>query len=380
MFESDRWLVLLTMVLAVVFVGSGWPMEGFDLDRQPGEAALAAVNTLPLLAIRRNPLVVVITFGVVYPLWVGFDYPTHELQSLPTLAAMYALGGWARPLWLRATGLLVTAWMVTAAAVGMWEVEPLAIAYIGIVFAVVWTLGLVVSGRRAYARELEARTEELQAARQGLAEQAVASERARIARELHDVIAHAMSVITVQAGVGRHLIDRRPEQAAEALGVIEHTGREALEEMRRMLSVLRDSEGAGPLPEPQPGLDDIAPLVERARGAGASVAFETQGTPRALAPGMELAAYRVVQEALTNMIKHAPGSRGAVTVAYRPRALEVEIVNGLPSARTNGTAVQYGHGLRGMRERVALYAGELDAVAEDGRFRVTARFPVEQTS
>jgi signal transduction histidine kinase len=375
MFDSYRRVVGLTAVLAVVFAGSGWLLGGMDPERLPRELLLVAANTLPLLVIRRNPLAVVITLSLAYPLWVGLGHPLHELQSLPTIAALYALGGWDRPLWVRAIGLLTPVWMVAGGAV-IWGGDLLELTFIGVFFVVVWGLGALIADRRAHAQALEARTAELEQARRELAERAVTDERARIARELHDVIAHAMSVITVQAGVGAHLVDRRPEQAAESLRVIERTGREALDEMRRMLTVLRDGDLDAPLSGPQPTLADLPSLVDRARRAGAPVALATRGSARGLPAGLELAAYRVAQEALTNVVKHAPGCHATVTVTYEPAVLDVEVTNARPPERA-GEPVTPGHGLRGMAERAALYGGTLETDVDPARFRVRARFPIE---
>lgn len=373
---STRWLLALTALLTAVFVGSGWWEAGIRYDVLPRELVLLAANTLPLLAIRRNPLAVVLFLSLAYPTWIDFGHPSHELQSLPTLVSMYALGAWNRPLWLRAIGLIAPVWMVGAAAFGWWDADPLGLSYVGLMFVVVWALGVVMAGRRAYATELEARTAELEEARRELADRAVAEERARIARELHDVIAHAMSVITVQAGVGHHLVDQRPDQAASALQVIERTGREALDEMRRLLSVLRAPDPRGPLPAPQPGLAELPQLVEQARDAGTPFTLTLRGASRPTGPGLELAVYRLVQEALTNTVKHAPGTPGSVTITYGPESLDVEVVNGhLDEDLGAGREVSPGHGLRGMAERVALYGGDLQTIAGDGAFRVAARFP-----
>ncbi|HSK37267.1 MAG TPA: histidine kinase dimerization/phosphoacceptor domain-containing protein, partial [Actinomycetota bacterium] len=165
------------------------------------------------------------------------DYPTHLLQSLPTLAAMFTVGAAPRPLWWRALALLVPAEMLGFAAV-IWPVDLLEIGYVAIMFVSGWVLGVVLAARRGYTRALEEQTAALEAARQELARRAVLEERTRIARDLHDILAHAMSVITVQAGVGAHLLERDPEQAKGALRVIEETGRGALGEMRRLLGAL----------------------------------------------------------------------------------------------------------------------------------------------
>lgn len=374
MIDTAGRALAVTIVLTAVFVASVFEADRFVQTNVAIDVALLALNTLPLLALHRNPLAVVITFAVAYPLWLIAGHEASLFQSLPTLAALYATGSWSRSLWLRSVALLAPVWMVTAVAINWWEdTDILEIGYVALMFALVWALGVVVAARRSYTQELEAKTEALEQARQELAERAVADERARIARELHDVIAHAMSVITIRAGVGAHLADERPAEAAEALAVIERTGREALSEMRRMLAVLRDPDPRAPRAEPQPGLSELPALVDQVREAGVSVSITTEGTGQPLPPGLDLAAYRVVQEALTNVVKHAPQSRATVTIRYLPDTLEAEVHNAAP---TTGP-VTPGQGLRGMAERVALYGGEVDVGPSDGGFRVQARFPLE---
>jgi signal transduction histidine kinase len=375
MIDSLRRALAVTIVLTVVFVASALAAGGLDPDRLPLGIALLALNTLPLLALARNPLAVVLVFCLAYPLWLEAGHPAHLFQSLPTLVALYALGGWNRPLWLRAIGVVAPAWMLGAVVGGWWVGASLHdIGYVAVMFVLSWALGVVVAERRSYAARLEEQTAALQAAREELAERAVADERARIARELHDVIAHAMSVITVRAGVGAHLVASRPTEAGEALRVIESTGREALAEMRRMLAVLRDPDPLAPRAEPQPGLAELPRLVEQVAAAGVAASVTTVGQARPLPVGLDLAAYRVVQEALTNVVKHAPAARAAVTVSYAPDALELEIRNAGP--RVDGPIVA-GQGLRGMAERVSLYDGRLDAGPDADDFRVSARFPLD---
>ncbi|HLH83887.1 MAG TPA: histidine kinase, partial [Trebonia sp.] len=204
--------------------------------------------------------------------------------------------------------------------------------YVVVVFALIiaWMTGYSVRQRRLYAQMLQHEA----------ASSAVAEERLRIARELHDVVAHSMSVIAVQAGYGQYVIDASPASAREALGAIQATSRDALEEMRRMLGVLRQQD-APPAPErpqaaplaPAPGLDDLGRLVQRTRGAGVEVSLERSGRVRAVPAGVDLSAYRIVQEALTNVVKHAGGgARAVVSLGYGERALEVRVTDdgGLP--------------------------------------------------
>jgi signal transduction histidine kinase len=377
MIDSGRRVLAVTVVLTAVFVASALALGGLgggpiDLTR---DFALLALNTLPLLVLRRQPLAVVLVLCAAYPLWLTAGHDPHLFQSLPMLVALYATGGWSRPLWLRAVGLVAPVWMVAAVLIGFWRgVDLLEIGYIAVMFGLAWALGVVVAGRRSYAEQLEAKTRALAAAQQVLADRAVADERARIARELHDVIAHAMSVITVRAGVGAHLIESRPAEAAQALGVIERTGREALSELRRMLAVLRDPDPRGPRPDPQPGLADVPGLVAQIEAAGVPVTLTAEGSERPLPAGLDLAAYRVVQEALTNVVKHAPGSRAAVTIRHKPESLEIEVRN----PGRFGSAVNPGQGMRGMAERVALYDGRFEAGPDPDGFQVRAWLPIEQ--
>jgi signal transduction histidine kinase len=367
-------LVALTVALTATYAVSAWSVDGFDPDRLPWDLTLLALNTLPLLAIGRQPLAVVLLFSVSYPLWLQVGHEGHMLQSLPALLAMYAVGAWDRPLWMRAIALVTPVWMVAIAA-GWWKADALEVGYVGVIFVVVWALGVAIAARRSYARQLEAKTAALEQARRELADRAVAEERGRIARELHDVVAHAMSLITVRAGVGAHLAESRPDEAAQALAIIERTGREGLAEMRRMLAVLRDPDPRGPRPQPQPGLADVARLGAEVTEAGVPVEVTTRGQARAVPAGLGLAAYRVVQEALTNVVKHAPGARTRVAIRYRTDRVEVEVSSaGRPPT---GEPAPPGQGLRGMAERVALYDGRFEAGwAADG-FRVSAHFPLE---
>lgn len=373
MLDSPRLVMALTALMVVVFAVPGWVTEGIDSEGLALELALIAANTLPLLLIRRNPLAVVLVFSVTYPTWLVTDHWGHILQSLPTLIALYATGAWDRPLWLRSVALITPVWMMGSTLSGWWDANVLEIGYVAVMFVVIWVLGVLISARRAHVSELEEKTARLERAELELADRAVATERARIARELHDVVAHAMSVITVQAGVGAHLIDSRPSQAAEALTAIERTGREAMTEMRRMLAVLSGSSSGGAVADPQPGLSDVSRLAEQVRDAGVPVSVQIEGDVRPVSAGLDLAAYRVLQEALTNVVKHAPRSRAFLTIRHRPDGLVVEVRQ--RGDRVSGP-ITPGQGLRGMAERVALYDGELETVAELDGFRVTASFPI----
>jgi len=199
-------------------------------------------------------------------------------------------------------------------------------------------------------------------------------ERSRIARELHDAIAHNVSVMVVQAGAERRVLDETSGSTREGLETIERIGRGALTEMRRLVGMLRSDVG-DPL-APQPGLDDLPTLITQVREAGLPVELHLDGPPRALPVGLELSAYRIVQEALTNALKHAGEAHASVYVRYGVDSLELEIID--DGAGTQTPVASGGHGLVGMRERVSVYGGELEAGPRpEGGYRLHASLPVE---
>ena len=226
--------------------------------------------------------------------------------------------------------------------------------------------------RTAAARE---RAAELERAREELARRAVVEERLRIARELHDVVAHSMSIIAVQSGVGAHVLDSQPEEARKALAAVEATSRQALAEMRRLLGVLRqEAEPSGSL-APSPGLAEVDALAAEVARAGARVEVRIEGTRPELPLGLDLSAYRIVQEALTNVVRHAGPATARVRIRYAPDTVDIEVVD---DGHGTGTGRTDGHGIAGMRERAALYGGSLDAgPLPGGGFRVAAHLPVE---
>jgi signal transduction histidine kinase len=252
-------------------------------------------------------------------------------------------------------------------------------------FVLAWVLGDSIRTRRAYFAQLEERAARLEKEREAQAKVAVAAERARIARELHDVVAHNVSVMVVQADGAAYVLDAAPDQAKKALETISSTGRQALAEMRRLLGVLRTGE-----PQesgeyvPQPDVDQIEELVERCRASGLPVDFRIEGTPRPLPSGVELTAYRIVQEALTNTRKHGgPDAGASVRLVYFDDGLGLLVEDdgkGAPhELYEEGGADGRGHGLIGMRERVGLVGGTLDAGPRPGGgFRISALLPLKQ--
>jgi signal transduction histidine kinase len=238
---------------------------------------------------------------------------------------------------------------------------------------IAWTGGFVLNLRSEHARELAERSRQLELEQAQAAERAVTDERQRIARELHDVIAHSVSVMTVQAGAVRRLLLPEQERERQALETIEHTGREALTEMRRLLGLLREG-GATPEYAPQPSLRALDSLVAKVRESGLPVEVRVDGKPRDLPAGVDLSAYRVVQEALTNAIKHGKPSRAWIDVRWLDDAVELEVAN---DGDGRGTGDGTGRGLVGMRERVAVVGGELESgPREGGGYLVRARLPL----
>jgi signal transduction histidine kinase len=251
-------------------------------------------------------------------------------------------------------------------------------------FALAWVLGDSIRTRRAYLAQLEERAARLEKEREAQAKVAVAAERARIARELHDVVAHNVSVMVVQADGAAYVMDTAPEQARKALETISGTGRQALAEMRRLLGVLRTGEHqeSGEY-VPQPDVEQLDDLIEQCRTSGLPVDFKVEGTPRPLPSGVELTAYRIVQEALTNTRKHGgPNAGASVRLVYFDDGLGLLVEDdgkGAPhELYEEGGADGQGHGLIGMRERVGMVGGTLDAGPRPGGgFRISVLLPLK---
>jgi signal transduction histidine kinase len=242
-----------------------------------------------------------------------------------------------------------------------------------ITITVVWTVGFALGGRLREADRAKRLAQEAEQERERQAGLAVADERARIARELHDVVGHSVSVMTVQAAAVRRLLEPDQEKEREALLVVEQTGREALAEMRRMVGVLRRPEEA-PALAPQPSLEHLEQLVANTREAGLPVEMRIEGTPTQLSAGVDMTAYRILQEALTNAVKHARAERAEVVVRYGNGTVELIVSD---DGCGDGDGGGSGHGLVGMRERVSVYGGELEAGPQaGGGFRLRATLPV----
>jgi signal transduction histidine kinase len=339
--------------------------------------ALVLLHTLPLAARRRFPGTVLGT-SVASGLAVLALGMFPEVLGPAILVAVYSVAAYGDR-WVSLAGLAAAELGAAAAPLPQpVRQEVPTVVGNGLIIGAAWLLGHFVGVRRAYTARLE-QTAELERARAEQARRAVAEERLRLARELHDVVAHSISVIAVQSGVGAHVAKTQPEEAAKALAAIEATSRAALTELRRLLGVLRqEGEPQGSL-APVPGLADLDGLLAEVAKAGLGVRLRVEGTPSPLPAGVDLSAYRIVQEALTNVVKHAGPARAQVVVGYGDRDVTVEVTDdgrGVAAPTGDGQA-RVGHGLIGMRERVAVFGGDLEAGPRPGGgFRVAARLPL----
>jgi signal transduction histidine kinase len=339
--------------------------------------ALVLLHTLPLAARRRFPLAVLATSVASGLAFVALDLPPDMLWvAIPV--AVYSVAAYGDR-WVALAGLAVAE--AGLAVVQLTPGRTGANTWVGNMgfLAAAWLLGHFVGVRRVYVGQLEERTAELEQAREELARRAVTEERLRLARELHDVVAHAMSVIAVQSGVGAHVANTQPKEAAKALAAIEATSRAALEELRRLLGVLRQEDEPEADLAPVPGLADLDGLLAEVSKAGLAVKLQINGTRPPLPAGVDLSAYRIVQEALTNVVKHAGPAHAQVTIGYRDQEVTVEIIDdgrGAATPASDGPAGT-GHGLIGMRERVTAFEGDLEVGPRPGGgFRVAARLPL----
>ncbi len=336
-----------------------------------GYLALCAVLLVPLLWRRDRPLTVFTIVAL-----ASFAQWLMEIGPMPAniavLVALYSVAFRCAFAWAVAAGLVVELGVFLAMV--HWNDPTFSLFFSGSILVVtVWLTGLYGSTRRRYLESLEERAERAERERDQQARLAATAERTRIARELHDVVAHNVSVMVVQADGAGYAIDTDPDEARLAVRNISKTGREALAEMRRLVGVLRE-EGADEMDyTPQPGLGQLEELVGK---AGVPALLRVGGPPGELPEGQQLAVYRIVQEALTNALKHGgPGVQALVELQYGPRELVVRVTdNGRGAAAPRGPA---GHGLVGMRERVGMYGGAVSAAPKaGGGFEVLARLPI----
>ena len=374
----EYWFELLIAVLGIAAMAE--LIIGRDSPGAPStplwfEVPAVAALVLPLFARRRLPfaapaaywlMAMALSFvdGLLIPFMVSL-FPVG-------LASAFLLGNLrdVRKGWLGLTIVLGSITTIVNNVPGHLTAELL---FIPVDFGIAWAAGFALRERAEKAEAAEMRAAQAEREREAAARVAVAEERARIARELHDIVAHAVSVMVLQVGAVRHKLPADLAEDKDALTDVERAGRRALTEMRRLLAAMR-SEGDAAELVPQPGLDGLDLLVDEISRAGLPVELHIDGEPVPLPRGIDLSAYRIVQEGLTNALKHARASDADVTVRYLPDELEIEIRdNGQGSSTTDGL----GHGLVGVRERVKIYGGDMSAgTANGGGFVLSTRLPL----
>ncbi|MFI9010885.1 sensor histidine kinase [Actinosynnema sp. NPDC053489] len=401
--RQDAWLAAAAVAGAVAVTALVTSMGAVPWDDTPHlveQFAWGVALTAPLVVRRRFPVAALFAVGALFIGAQARHVADNLVPSVALFLAIFSAGAWgrdrARAKWARIAVIAVMfGWLgfglvrflvdpVPAFEGAAGPLDPvLASVLYGIGFNLLFFLTAYFFGDMAWVSarreaELEHRAEQLRRSQEQNTRGAIVAERVRIARDLHDVVAHHVSVMGVQAGAARRVLDRDPELAREALRTVEDTARTAIGELRGLLGVLRADpeeevrEGAGE--RSSPGLDQLPELAEQARSAGLAVAHGVYGEPRPVPEGVALSVYRIVQESLTNVVRHADASRADVRVRFLEKSLEVEVADdGRGRAGASGGA---GFGLVGMRERVAVHGGELEAgPRRDAGYLVRARFP-----
>ncbi|MGZ4537630.1 MAG: sensor histidine kinase [Blastococcus sp.] len=379
----DSALAIVLLVAGQLEVAHPTPSSGF-IGTAPValSAALTAAIVAPLPWRRRAPVPVLCAVGLLIAVpHVFADVSLPFFGGLVVLlVATFTASRWADA---RAAGYSL---LVPFAALGVLTFTvprfDVGSEYVFAVpvFLLVWGAGYALRRWETQSRRLEAALAELAATHEAQTAAVVLDERARIARELHDVIAHSVSVMLLQSGSARLSLHRAPERAQEALGIIEATGRQAMVEMRNLVGVLRPREQTDEL-APAPGLGELPALEATMRRSGLEATVRVVGDPRAVPAGLELSAYRIVQEALTNALKHAGRTRACALVTCRADDLHLRIVNEPPTGAPQPNGLGGGHGVVGMRERVSLYGGQMHAGPRaDGGYVVDVHFPLGVTS
>jgi signal transduction histidine kinase len=341
---------------ALVYPGRSWWV-----------VVLAVLASVPLVWRRRATIPVTLVVGAATVVLVSLDSPPPVFMAYGSLVCTYTFASLSPPVW-RLLAVLATAVGVVA-SISVPAVDPVYYAYVGMAQAAAYALGTATRARRAQAAMLRERARRLAEERAG----AVARERARIARDLHDIVTHSVGVMVVQAEAGAVVVRGDPGRAEAAFEAISQTGRDAVGQLRRALGALRSGEPA--VREPQPGIDAVAGLAERARLAGLDVAVEQHGQARPVPADVEVAAYRIIQESLTNTLRHAAASAVRVRLRWSETTLKIQVTD---DGRGSSPAIVGGHGLIGMRERAVACGGTLATgpAAGGGGFTVTATLPV----
>jgi signal transduction histidine kinase len=372
----DALIVLAALEAAIEMAVRHGSADAPETSRWLAMAGVVLI-VLPLLARRRFP------FAAPASLWLvaaALSFADGRLVVytggvyIAGVAAAFLLGNLSDPV----KGRLGLAVVVGSAAVVMYNDPDRSagdVVFVPLLFGIGWLVGYALGERAAQAEAAEARASQAERERETTARLAVAEERARIARELHDVVAHAVSVMVLQVGAARHTLPAELAPARDALLDVERTGRSALSEMRRLLGAMRSERDELEL-APRPGLGGLDRLLEEIRRAGLCVGLHVEGEAFALPPAIDLSAYRIVQEGLTNSLKHAGAGRADVVVRYASDELEIEVHDDGRGAKPSDGL---GHGLVGIRERVTLFGGDMVAGSENGGgFVLRTRLPVDR--
>lgn len=373
-----RHLFLLDAVVPVVAGGAavvGVVFHG-DAERRPLTLALALAAAAVLTARRRAPVATLALSGGLVLALFAFDHTAGAAAVFAPAVALYSVGLTRGRIHQFTAGLAAVA-AVVAADIFLAGNDTIRFATLGhaALVAVPLLAAEAVRNRRSYVALLLERLELAERRREEEAQRRVGQERLRIARDLHDAVAHALTTINVQAGVAAHLLGHNPRNARAALVAIEDASHEALDELRAIVGVLREHDGEGAPLEPAPALDAVEELVKLARGAGLDVSLETRGDPPERLPeAVQLAAYRIVQESLTNVRRHAAGSPARVGLSFEPDRLLVTVENGTGTTTNNGRSSS-GVGIMGMQERAAAVGGTLRAAPCPEGFSVAAELP-----
>ena len=379
---TDSVLAAVLAVLSVVSLANVSPSDQAVFSRDVDTIAyvLVLVQTRPLALRRVFPLPVLIVVVAGFFFDRGLDYPS-TIATVGFAFAFHSLGSQLPPKRSIAIGMPIVGLLTLFTISGVAFTDSVtwaSVFVVALVTAAPLMLGREVYEKRRYMVELEERADRLEREREQRARQAVREERTRIARELHDVVAHEMTVMTVQAAAARRVLGNSPEEIGPALDAIESAGHEALTEMRRLLGLLRSADMQREF-SPQPGLERLDALADQMREAGLDVNVEVTGSPDGVQTGVDLSAYRIVQESLTNTLKHGgPDVRAMVRVRYSPDHIAIEITdNGRGAAGSLASGNNAGHGIVGMRERVTMLEGEFVAGPRPGGgYRVQARLPI----
>ena len=378
--------ILPALAVAVVMSVDIFQWTGSQPPTNAQRLSYVAVSVLAvtgMLLRRRAPLVVLVAVVLIYKLWVylffppGVQIPFSPVLIVPILAYNTGAHTRGRQAFVGAAVLAAfIAWSMWTMVQGHPTGNELTF---GAVLTVAWLIGKGMQRYRDLTNSLRVQARQLEQERDERAKLAVALERARIARELHDVIAHSVSVMVVQASAEKKVLGKELHQTREVLEMIERTGRQALVELRRMLGVLRKTDDSRQL-APQPGMPDLINLLDQVREAGLHVGFHVEGSRVPVPAGVGLSAYRIVQEALTNTLKHAGATHVDITLRYFGDHLDLVVADDGRGA-SDGVRSNGGHGLVGMRERVAMLGGSLQAGPKDGGgFLVSVTLPLETAS